>query len=164
MAHRFLYRRQMVSSEVPNGLVRNINPADTGDVIAGFPAATARDVNAPSRLPRRPSSLAEDQARKAGRVLLASADIARQRADRLPAPSAREGKVLKRSQRRSHEGLRSGVLRRRRLDAWQDASPPRLATHSPTRSAGPGCCRLIAVEFSLGHPRLEVSSCTGCRE
>ena len=78
-------------------LVRNINPADIGDVIAEFPAATTADV-------QRAIDAAQDSFRawkktpgpERGRVLWRAADIARQRADEIARTLTREeGKVLK---------------------------------------------------------------------
>ena len=78
-------------------IARNINPADTSDVIAEFPLATAADVR-----------LAIDAATKAfpswkktpgperGRVLWRAADIARRRLDEIARTLTREeGKILK---------------------------------------------------------------------
>ena len=82
----------------PSGKIsRNINPADTGDVIAEYPLATAADVR-----------VAIDAAVKAwpawkktpgperGRVLWRAADIARRRVDEIAQTLTREeGKILK---------------------------------------------------------------------
>ena len=78
-------------------LVRNINPADTKDVLAEFPAATAEDV-------RRAIDAAQAAFRtwkktpgpERGRVIWRAADIARQRADEIARTLTREeGKIFK---------------------------------------------------------------------
>ena len=78
-------------------LVRNVNPADTKDVLAEFPAATAEDV-------QRAIDAAQAAFRgwkktpgpERGRVIWRSADIARQRADEIARTLTREeGKILK---------------------------------------------------------------------
>lgn len=78
-------------------LVRNLNPADPDDVIAEFPAATAKDV-------QRAIEVAQNAFRKwaktpgpeRGRVLWRAADIARNRADEIAHTLTREeGKILK---------------------------------------------------------------------
>ena len=88
-------------------LVRNINPADPGDLVAEFPAATAEDVGR-----------AIDAARSAfrgwkntpgperGRVLWRAADMARQRADEIARTLTREeGKVLKEAKGEVMKGI-----------------------------------------------------------
>lgn len=78
-------------------LVRNVNPADTKDVLAEFPAATAEDVG-------RAIGAAEAAFRdwkktpgpERGRVIWRAADIARQRADEIARTLTREeGKIVK---------------------------------------------------------------------
>jgi alpha-ketoglutaric semialdehyde dehydrogenase len=78
-------------------LVRNINPADTKDVLAEFPAATAEDVE-------RAIGSAEAAFRQwkrtpgpeRGRVIWRAANIARQRVDEIARALTREeGKILK---------------------------------------------------------------------
>jgi acyl-CoA reductase-like NAD-dependent aldehyde dehydrogenase len=78
-------------------LVRNINPADTKDVLAEFPAATAEDV-------KRAIDAAQAAYRdwkktpgpERGRVIWRAADIARQRADEIARTLTREeGKIVK---------------------------------------------------------------------
>jgi acyl-CoA reductase-like NAD-dependent aldehyde dehydrogenase len=80
-----------------NRLVRNINPADTRDVLAEFPAATAEDV-------QRAIDGAETAFRgwektpgpERGRVIWRAAEIARRRADEIARALTREeGKILK---------------------------------------------------------------------
>src|SRR5919106_2268943 len=86
---------------------RNINPADTSDVIAEYPLATAADVR-----------VAIDAATKAfpawkktpgperGRVLWRAANIARQRADEIARTLTREeGKVLKEAKGEVMKGI-----------------------------------------------------------
>ena len=88
-------------------LVRNINPADIGDVIAEFPAATTADV-------QRAIDAAQDSFRawkktpgpERGRVLWRAADIARQRADEIARTLTREeGKVLKEAKGEVMKGI-----------------------------------------------------------
>jgi acyl-CoA reductase-like NAD-dependent aldehyde dehydrogenase len=78
-------------------LVRNINPADTKEILAEFPAATAEDVD-------RAISSAQAAFRQwkrtpgpeRGRVIWRAADIARRRADEIArALTCEEGKILK---------------------------------------------------------------------
>ena len=88
-------------------LVRNINPADPGDVIAEFPAATAEDV-------QRAIDAAQASFRawkktpgpERGRVLWRAADIARRRADEIARTLTREeGKVLKEAKGEVMKGI-----------------------------------------------------------
>lgn len=78
-------------------LVRNINPADTTDVIAEFPMATAEDTQraiaaAQAAFPGWKKTPAPER----GRVLWRAADIARRRADEIAEMMTREeGKILK---------------------------------------------------------------------
>ena len=78
-------------------LVRNINPADTKDVIAEFPAATAADVQraieaARAAFPRWKNTPGPER----GRVLWRAANIARERLDEIARTMTREeGKILK---------------------------------------------------------------------
>ncbi len=78
-------------------LVRNVNPADTKDILAEFPAATGEDV-------QRAIDAAQAAYRgwkktpgpERGRVIWRAADIARQRADEIARTLTREeGKILK---------------------------------------------------------------------
>jgi len=76
---------------------RNVNPADTGDVIAEFPLATAADVRlavdaAVAAFP----SWKKTPGPERGRVLWRAADIARRRLDEIARTLTREeGKILK---------------------------------------------------------------------
>jgi acyl-CoA reductase-like NAD-dependent aldehyde dehydrogenase len=88
-------------------LVRNINPADTDDVIAEYPAATAADV-------QRAIEAAQASFRawkktpgpERGRILWRAADIARQRADEIARTLTREeGKVLKEAKGEVMKGI-----------------------------------------------------------
>ena len=78
-------------------LVRNVNPADTGDVLAEFPAATTADVEraiaaATAAFPGWRDTPGPER----GRVIWRAADIARQRADEIARTLTREeGKILK---------------------------------------------------------------------
>ena len=78
-------------------LVRNINPADTHDVIAEFPAATATDVQraleaAQAAFPAWRNLPGPER----GRVLWRAANLARERLDEIARTMTREeGKVLK---------------------------------------------------------------------
>jgi len=78
-------------------LIRNLNPADTADLIAEFPAATADDAlqaieAARSAFPDWKKTPAPER----GRVLWRAADIARRRMDEIAVMMTREeGKVLK---------------------------------------------------------------------
>ena len=88
-------------------LVRNINPADTDDVIAEFPTATAEDV-------QRAIAAAQAAFRgwkktpgpERGRVLWRAADIARRRADEIARTLTREeGKILKEAKGEVMKGI-----------------------------------------------------------
>ena len=139
---------------------KNINPADTSDVIAEYPLATAADVRlaidaAVAAWPAWKKTPGPER----GRVLWRAADIARRRVDEIAQTLTREeGKILKEAQRRSAEGhLAARVLRRRRLPhARQDAAvriarhvhlhdPPAARRRRPDR----------AVEFSVGDSGVE---------
>ena len=88
-------------------LVRNVNPADPGDLIAEFPCATGEDV-------QRAIDAAQTSFRawkktpgpERGRVLWRAADIARQRADEIARTLTREeGKVLKEAKGEVMKGI-----------------------------------------------------------
>jgi aldehyde dehydrogenase (NAD+) len=81
------------SSEV----TRNINPADTSDVIAEFPLATAADVRlAVDAATEAFKSWKKTPGPERGRVLWRAADIARRRVDEIAQTLTREeGKILK---------------------------------------------------------------------
>src|SRR5258708_25260231 len=90
-----------------NRLVRNLNPADTDDVIAEFPCATGEDV-------QRAINAAQTSFRawkktpgpERGRVLWRAADIARQRADEIARTLTREeGKILKEAKGEVMKGI-----------------------------------------------------------
>jgi len=90
-----------------NRLVRNVNPADSDDVIAEFPAATAEDV-------QHAIGAAQDAFKdwkktpgpERGRVLWRAADIARQRADEIARTLTREeGKILKEAKGEVMKGI-----------------------------------------------------------
>jgi alpha-ketoglutaric semialdehyde dehydrogenase len=92
---------------VSDRLVRNLNPADPDDVIAEFPAATAKDVE-------RAIDAAQSAFRswkttpgpERGRVLWRAADLARQRADEIARTLTREeGKVLKEAKGEVMKGI-----------------------------------------------------------
>ncbi len=86
---------------------RNINPADTSDVIGEFPLATAADVRAAID-----AAVAAQQAWKKtpgperGRVLWRAADIARRRVDEIAQTLTREeGKILKEAKGEVMKGI-----------------------------------------------------------
>lgn len=78
-------------------LVRNINPADTSDVIAEFPAATPADVQRAVDAARQAwRDWKNTPAPERGRILWRAADIARRRADEIARTMTREeGKILR---------------------------------------------------------------------
>lgn len=88
-------------------LVRNINPADTSDVIAEFPAATAAD----TRLAIEAAQAAFPAWRKTpgperGRVIWRATEIARRRLDEIARTMTREeGKILKEAKGETLKGL-----------------------------------------------------------
>src|SRR5581483_1695011 len=88
-------------------LVRNINPADTSDVLAEFPAATTADVEraiaaASAAFPGWRDTPGPER----GRVLWRAADIARQRADEIARTLTREeGKIFKEAKGEVMKGI-----------------------------------------------------------
>ena len=90
-----------------NRLVRNLNPADTDDVIAEFPAATAEDVaRAIDCAQSAFRSWKKTPGPERGRVLWRAADIARQRADEIARTLTREeGKILKEAKGEVMKGI-----------------------------------------------------------
>lgn len=78
-------------------LLRNINPADTTDVIAEFPMATAGDTQRAIEAAQAAfSGWKKTPAPERGRVIWRAADIARRRADEIAQTMTREeGKILK---------------------------------------------------------------------
>ena len=78
-------------------LVRNINPADSNDVIAEFPAASAEDAQrAIDTAQTAFKGWKKTPGPERGRVLWRAADLARQRADEIARTLTREeGKILK---------------------------------------------------------------------
>ncbi len=87
--------------------IRNINPADTNDVIAEFPEATAADVQAAIQ-----AAVAAFPAWRnlpgpeRGRVLWRAADIARRRLDEIARTMTREeGKILKEAKGEGLKGI-----------------------------------------------------------
>ncbi len=78
-------------------LIRNVNPADTADVIAEFPAATAADTaRAIDAAQAAFGAWRDTPAPERGRVLWRAADLARQRAEEIAQLMTREqGKILR---------------------------------------------------------------------
>jgi aldehyde dehydrogenase (NAD+) len=80
-----------------NQISRNVNPADTSDVIAEFPLATASDVRAAvdAAMAAQPS-WKKTPGPERGRVLWRAADIARRRVDEIAQTLTREeGKIFR---------------------------------------------------------------------
>jgi aldehyde dehydrogenase (NAD+) len=77
--------------------VKNVNPADRGDVIAEFPLATAKDAERAIEAARKAfETWRKVPGPERGRVLWRAADIARGRADEIARLMTREeGKILK---------------------------------------------------------------------
>ena len=88
-------------------LVRNINPADTSDVIAEFPAATAADTQraieaAQAAFPAWKKTPGPER----GRVLWRATEIARRRLDEIARTMTREeGKILKEARGETLKGI-----------------------------------------------------------
>jgi aldehyde dehydrogenase (NAD+) len=88
-------------------VVKNVNPADSGDVIAEFPLATAKDAERAIEAARK----AFEKWRKVpgperGRVLWRAADIARSRVDEIARLMTREeGKILKEARGEVMKGI-----------------------------------------------------------
>src|SRR5262245_58674805 len=78
-------------------LTRNVNPADTSDVIAEFPSATAADVAAAVEAAKRAArGWREMPGPERGRVLARAVTIARRRAEEIATTmSHEEGKILR---------------------------------------------------------------------
>jgi len=87
--------------------LRNLNPADTNDVIAEFPTATAAEVQqaidaAQAAFPGWKNTPGPER----GRVLWRAADIARQRTDEIARTMTREeGKILKEARGEALKGI-----------------------------------------------------------
>jgi len=90
-----------------NEIARNINPADTSDVIAEFPLATAADVErAIDAATKAWTPWRRTPGPERGRVLWRAADIARRRADEIARTLTREeGKVLKEAKGEVTKGI-----------------------------------------------------------
>jgi aldehyde dehydrogenase (NAD+) len=86
---------------------RNVNPADTQDVIAEFPSATAADTDRAIEAARRAfAPWAETPAPERGRVLWRAVEIARRRADEIARTMTREeGKILKEARGETTKGI-----------------------------------------------------------
>ncbi len=88
-------------------LIRNINPADTSDIISAFPAATAEDAQraidaAQAAWPAWKKTPAPER----GRIIWRATDIARQRAAEIAETMTREeGKILKESKGEVLKGI-----------------------------------------------------------
>jgi hypothetical protein len=137
-----------------NQISRNINPADTADVIAEFPLAGASDV----RLAVDAATAAAKSWRKTpgperGRVLWRAADIARRRVDEIAQTLTREeGKILKEAKGEVLKGI--AVLE------YNAGAGFRMHGHtlpSESRDTFTYTLRqpLGAVEFSVGDSSLE---------
>jgi alpha-ketoglutaric semialdehyde dehydrogenase len=88
-------------------LVRNINPADTDDVIAEFPSATVEDVHRAIEAAQAVfNAWRKTPGPERGRVLWRAADIARRRADEIARTLTREeGKILKEAKGEVMKGI-----------------------------------------------------------
>ncbi|HSF14419.1 MAG TPA: aldehyde dehydrogenase family protein [Vicinamibacteria bacterium] len=88
-------------------LVKNVNPADTSDVIAEFPMASAEDTERAIRAARRAyESWRKVPGPERGRALWRAADIARSRADEIARLMTREeGKILKEARGEVMKGI-----------------------------------------------------------
>lgn len=86
---------------------RNINPADTGDVIAEFPLATAADVRGAVEAAMTAFPLwKKTPGPERGRVLWRAADISRRRVDEIARTLTREeGKILKEARGEVMKGI-----------------------------------------------------------
>ena len=88
-------------------IARNINPADTADVIAEFPLATAADVQRAIDAARAAwTGWRKTPGPERGRVLWRAAEIARRRADEIAATLTREeGKILREAKGEVTKGI-----------------------------------------------------------
>ncbi len=88
-------------------LVRNINPADTRDVIAEFPMAAAEDAHRAIEAAQAVfPSWKKTPAPERGRVIWRAADIARRRVDEIAKTMTREeGKILKEARGEALKGI-----------------------------------------------------------
>ena len=92
----------------PSGQVtRNINPADTSDLIAEFPLATAADVRAAiDAAMAAQHGWKKTPGPERGRVLWRAADISRRRVDEIAQTLTREeGKILKEARGEVMKGI-----------------------------------------------------------
>lgn len=87
--------------------VKNVNPADTRDVIGEFPAATAKDVErAVAGAVKAQKAWGATPGPTRGRVLARAAEIARRRKDEIAKTMTREqGKVLRESRGEVDKGI-----------------------------------------------------------
>src|SRR5690242_15081075 len=90
-----------------NQISRNVNPADTSDVIAEFPLATAADVRAAvDAAMAAQAAWKKTPGPERGRVLWRAADIARRRVDEIAQTLTREeGKILKEARGEVMKGI-----------------------------------------------------------
>jgi len=88
-------------------ITRNINPADTSDVIAEFPLATAADVRRAIGVAKAAwSGWRKTPGPERGRVLWRAAEIARRRADEIASTLTREeGKILREAKGEVTKGI-----------------------------------------------------------
>ena len=150
-------------------VTRNINPADTADVIAEFPLATAADVRRAIDAAERRLALLEEDARPRARPgAVAGRRDRRQprRRDRAGAdPRRRQG--AQGSQGRGDEGhLAARVLRRRGLPHARQDAAVRGARHLRLHAA-PAARRRGAdrpVELPVGDSGVEVGAGAGRRQ
>ena len=113
-------------------LLRNVNPADTSDVIAEFPLATAADVaRAVEAAQAAWPGWRKTPAPERGRVLWRAAESARRRVDEIARTLTREeGKVLKEARGEVLKGIAVlEVLRRRGLPHARQDAAGRVARH-----------------------------------
>ena len=139
---------------------RNINPADTSDVIAEFPLATAGDVrSAVDAAMAAFPSWKKTPGPERGRVLWRAADIARRRVDEIAQTLTREeGKILREAKGEVLKGIAVlEYLRRRRLPHARQDPAFGITRHFYLHVAAAARRRRIdrAVEFPMGHSRME---------
>ena len=112
---------------------RNINPADTADVIAEFPLAGADDVRlAVDAAVEAAKSWRKTPGPERGRVLWRAADIARRRVDEIAQTLTREeGKILKPGAKCSKALLSSNTTPARAFGCTARRCRPSRATRLP---------------------------------
>ena len=120
--------------------IRNVNPADTRDVIAEFPMATAEDTErAIDAAAEAFQGWRKTPGPERGRVIWRAADIARRRVDEIAEVMTREeGKIFKEARGEVLKGISLLEYNAGAVTGWAARPfPRRPGTPSPIPSANP---------------------------